>query len=108
MGLWARDRRLLALRARRVDAFAAFLLAVFGTGVAGLIFLGTCLVGRPLTFVLAVGWGLGLLVEATVRIPLIYLLPIDVMAGLSQVLQLVAYGLLIVWTIAYVRRQRRR
>lgn len=153
----------VALRTRRVDAFAGFLLAVFGvglvlsfvtgdarfllvkdsigTGVAGLIFLGTCLAGRPLTFhaakramsgggaereamwdrrwrdepafrrtfvVLAVGWGLGLLAEAAVRIPLIYLLSIDVMAGLSQVLQIVAYGLLIVWTIAYVRRAQRR
>jgi hypothetical protein len=31
----------------------------------------------------AVVWGVGLLLEAIVRIPLIYLLPIDVMVGVS-------------------------
>lgn len=62
----------VALRNRRLDGFAAFLMAVFavglalsfatgdarfmlakdsvGTVVAGLIFLGTCVVGRPMMF----------------------------------------------------------
>lgn len=151
----------VALRNRRLDGFAAFLMAVFavglalsfvtgdarfmltkdsvGTAAAGLIFLGTCVIGRPMSFyaaqrfsatttgaatwwntmwetsptfrrgfrVMSAVWGIGLLVEALVRIPLIYLLPINVMVGLSTVLQVAAFTLLIAWNIWYGKRMQR-
>lgn len=53
-------------------------------------------------------WGLGLLAEAIVRIPLIYLLPISVMVGLSTAMLLGTIGGLIVWNIRYVARFDRR
>ncbi len=53
-------------------------------------------------------WGVGLLVEAAVRIPLIYVLPIQVMVGLSTVLQAAVFTLLIAWTMWYGKRMRRR
>ncbi|MEU7852733.1 VC0807 family protein [Nonomuraea sp. NPDC049141] len=56
---------------------------------------------RTLTLV----WGVGLLAEAIIRIPLIYRLPLDVMTGLSTVLQLATFALLIGWSLLY--RQRR-
>ncbi|MBV8996019.1 MAG: hypothetical protein JO287_20480 [Pseudonocardiales bacterium] len=150
------------MRNRRLDGFAAFLMAVFavglalsfvtgdarfmlakdsiGTAVAGLIFLGTCVVGRPMTFyaaqrvsatasekrawwntmwettpafrrgfrLMSVVWGVGLLVEAAIRIPLIYVLPIDVMVGLSTVLQVAALTLIMTWNVWYARRMQRR
>lgn len=153
----------VAFRGRRLDGFAAFLLAVFGVGlalsfitgdarflllkdsigtaVAGLIFLGTCLVGRPLIFyaakrttgvndperearwetrwqeepalrrtflVLSVGWGVGLLIEAVLRVPLIYLLSIDVVPALSTALQIAAFAVLTLWTVWYVKRAQAR
>lgn len=153
----------VAVRARRLDGFAAFLLTIFGVGLAlsfvtgddrflllkdsfgtalaGLIFLGTCLFGRPLIFyaakrtttvsdperearwetrwreepafrrtfvLLSVGWGVGLLVEALVRVPLVYLLPIDVVPALSTALQIAAFVVLIFWTLWYVRRVQSR
>lgn len=147
----------VAVSSRKFDGFAAFLLTVFGvglalafvtgdarfllakdsvtTGVAGLIFLGTCLFGRPLCFyaagrmlartpgkrrhweslwasskefrhlmlVMTLVWGFGQLAEAVVRLPLVYLLPIDVMAGLSSAMQIAAYVLLTLWTVWYVK-----
>ncbi|MGH3571052.1 MAG: VC0807 family protein [Pseudonocardiaceae bacterium] len=151
----------VALHNRRLDGFAAFLMAVFavglalsfatgdarfmlakdsvGTAVAGLIFLGTCVVGRPMMFyaaqrlsattsekrelwnslwqtkpafrrgfrLMSVVWGVGLLVEAAVRIPLIYLLPIQVMVGLSTMLQAAAFSLLMTWNMWYGKRMQR-
>ncbi|GAA1668639.1 VC0807 family protein [Fodinicola feengrottensis] len=148
----------VAIKARRVDVFAGFLLAVFGvglvlsfvtgsarflllkdsvgTGVAGLLFAGSCFVGRPLIFyaakrmqgdggarfedlwataepfrkmfrLMSMVWGLGLLFEALVRIPLVFLLPIDVMTGLSSIMFIAAMVLLTVWTFGYVRRKLR-
>ncbi len=151
----------VALRSRRLDGFAAFLMAMFavglalafatgdakfmlakysvGTAIAGLIFLGTCVVGRPVMFyaaqrfaattsekreswntlwqtkpafrhgfrVMSVVWGVGLLVEAAVRLPLIYLLPIQVMVGLSTVLQIAAFSLLMTWGMWYGKRMQR-
>ncbi|HKS50309.1 MAG TPA: VC0807 family protein [Pseudonocardiaceae bacterium] len=151
----------VAVRNRRLDGFAAFLMVLFavglalsfvtgdarfllakdsiGTAVAGLIFLGTCVVGRPMTFyaaqrfaattaekrawwntrwqttpafrrgfrVMSVIWGVGLLLEAAVRIPLIYVLPIDIMVGLSTVLQVAALTLIMTWNVWYGRRMQR-
>jgi hypothetical protein len=152
----------VALHHRKLDGFAAFMMTVFavglalsfvtgdarfmlakdsaGTAIAGLIFLGTCIIGRPISFyaaqrfagttgrsqtwwndrwqtspafrrgfrVMSLVWGVGLLIEAAVRILLIYVLPIDVMVGLSTVLQLAAFTLLITWNVWYGRRMRAR
>ncbi|MET9021145.1 VC0807 family protein [Actinopolymorpha sp. NPDC004070] len=152
----------VAIRARTFDAFAAFMVAIFGfglvmslvtgdarfllvkesfgTGAAGLAFLGSCFVGRPLIFyaarrfsartvaaragweemwhsspgfrrtffVLSAGWGAGLLVEAAVRVVLVYLLPVDVMAGLSSVLGIAGFVVLLTWNMWYIRRVRAR
>jgi hypothetical protein len=142
----------VALRARRFDAFAAFLLVEFGVGlgfafftgdarflvakesfstaIAGLIFLGSCAVGRPMvryaavrfrpeldqlwrtepavrrTFVvLTLGWGAGLLAEAAARLAIAYTLPVDTAAGLSQLLRFGGIGLLVLWTFASVKRR---
>jgi hypothetical protein len=53
-------------------------------------------------------WGIALLAEAALRVPLVYLLPADVMAGLSVVLLLVVIGLLSVWTAWYAGRVQNR
>lgn len=53
-------------------------------------------------------WGVGLLTEATARISLIYVLPISVMVGLSTVLQIAAFTLLMTWSLAYGKRMRRQ
>ena len=152
----------VALRERRLDGFAGFLMAMFaiglalsfvtgdarfmlvkdsiGTAVAGSIFLGTCVVGRPMMFyaaqrfsgttgvkqawwqdmwqtnpafrrgfrMMSAVWGLGLLIEAAVRIPLIYVLPIHVMVALSTMLQLAAFALLMMWSVWYGKRMRRQ
>ena len=43
-------------------------------------------------------WGAGLLAEAVVRVVLVYLLPVDVMVGVSTGLTVVTFGVLIAWT----------
>ncbi len=144
-------------RTRRFDGFAAFMLVEFGVGlgfalltgdarflvakesfstaIAGLIFLGTCVYGRPMIWhaavrfqpaargelerkwhtvpefrrafrVLTVGWGAGLLAEAVARVAVAYTLPVDAAAGLSQLLRFGTMGLLVMWTIATARRRR--
>jgi hypothetical protein len=151
----------LALRKRKFDGFAAFLMTLFGvgvlltfvtgderflvakdslnTGLAGLIFLGSCLARRPLTFtvvkrlagrdqdrlasltakwgdsppfrraiyVTSIGWGVGLLIDAAIRVPLVYLLPIDVAVGVSKLMHIATFGVLIIWTAWYGRRVER-
>ncbi|HZZ45349.1 MAG TPA: VC0807 family protein [Pseudonocardia sp.] len=147
----------VALRDRKLDPFALFMLVLFGAGLAltfvtgdarlllvkdvatgalaGLLFLGSALIGRPLTFYAAIRfagaahadriragwahplarraftrmtvvWGLGLLVDAAVRIAVIYLLPIDVAVGVSTVLMVITFGALIAWTGPATRRLR--
>src|SRR5262249_12518215 len=108
------------------------------SGSLGLLLLGSCLVGRPVPYVLlrrvnagrpelpaqwdrlwqtrpslrrvfvvtSLVWGAGLLIEAIVRIPLIYLLPTDVAAGLSTLLQLGTLALLAAWSLWYRRRRQ--
>jgi hypothetical protein len=44
-------------------------------------------------------WGVGLLIDAALRIACIYLLSPDVAAGVSQALMVTAYTLLIAYTI---------
>jgi hypothetical protein len=53
---------------------------------------------------LSLGAGIACLIEALVRTVLVYLLPIDVMVGLSQVLQIVVIVLLVGWILWYSRR----
>ncbi|WP_203874783.1 VC0807 family protein [Planobispora takensis] len=148
----------VALRQRRFDGFAAFMGLLFGVGlglafltgderfllavksvttsIAGLVFLGTCLLGRPAAFavakrfgaedadtarrwdalyaaepafrrvylVMTLVWALVLLAESALRVPLVYLLPTDVMAGLSSLLLIGTIGLLALWSGWYGKR----
>jgi hypothetical protein len=154
----------VAARDRRVDGFAGFLLVLFGLGlalsfltgdprfvlakdsvtttVAGLAFLGSCLVGRPLCYlaarrmarpvdgaapghvahryaeqsgatdpardrrwyVLSIGWGVGLLAEAALRLPLVYLVPLDVAVGTSKAMMVLCFAVLVTWTIRSAKR----
>lgn len=104
------------------------------TGVLAIGFLVSGLMGKPLVYfaaqratggawtdrwatepgvrhtftTLTVGWGAGLLAEAVIRIPLVYLLPTDTMVGVSSALQAVAILGLIGWSVRYVQARRRR
>jgi intracellular septation protein A len=149
------------IKDRKLDGFALFMLALFafgiatafltgdakfvlakeslGSGLAGLIFLGTLVVGKPLIYYmgrrfagsgpealaewerkyatnarfrqvmwrLTAIWGVGLLLDAALRIVLIYLLPLSTMVALSTVLQIAFFGVLILISVKYVRRVRR-
>jgi hypothetical protein len=53
-------------------------------------------------------WGVGLPAEALLRIPLVYLLPVDVAVGATEALLIAALVLLASWNGWYVRRARRR
>jgi hypothetical protein len=66
----------------------------------------TDVVFRHMIAVMSGAWCLGLIGEAAVRVPLIYLLPIDVMAGLSTVLSVAVLGGLFVWTQWYGNGKR--
>jgi len=107
------------------------------TGTIGLVFLGTTLFGTPLTLaasqsfqpdrkaeirqayetdphvrhghrVSSTVWGVGLVLEALVRVPLVFLLPIDVMVGLGEAMTIVVIGGLLAWNIWYVKRATAR
>jgi hypothetical protein len=56
----------------------------------------------------ALGWGLGLLAEATVRVPLIYLIPLDVAVGLSTAMMIAFLIGLFIWNAAYITRAAHR
>lgn len=145
----------VAVRDRGLEPFAAFLMVMFGfglalsfatgdarfvlakdsatTGIAGLVFLGSCLARRPLTYyatlrfagadgvaalrqrwrvpaarhrwyVASVVWGVGLLLEAVLRIAVVYLVPLDTAVAASTALQITALALLIGWTVRSTRR----
>ncbi len=51
-------------------------------------------------------WGAGLLTEAAVRAVLVYLVPIDVMVGLSTALTVVTFAGLIAWNARYIVTHR--
>ncbi|MBO0872287.1 MAG: hypothetical protein J2P19_02730 [Pseudonocardia sp.] len=149
----------VAIRDRRLDVFAGFLLVLFTAGLAltfvtgdarfvlvktlatsvlaGLLFLASCLVHRPLTYyaaqrfagpegaarlramteadpalrsrwyVLSAGWGAGLLAEASIRVPLLYLLPVSVAVGASTAVMVTAFAGLMFWTIRDFKRAAR-
>jgi hypothetical protein len=138
--------------ARQLDPFAAYLLLTFGlslavglattdprliligntlvNGIGGLIFLGSCVIGTPLTQVvgarfrpapddqiagapagkrrihilLSAMWGVGLLVEVVARLAVIANLPVDVANGVNSAITLPVVGLLVLATIVVVRR----
>lgn len=143
-----------AVRERELNLFATVMLVVFGlglllavvsgdarflllknsivTGVVGLVFLASTVLGRPLTLSAAQSfnparrselaeryrtdprvrhghrlcstvWGVVLLLEVLYRVPLVFLLPIDVMVALSEALTIITFAGLIAWTIRYVR-----
>ncbi|GAA3513969.1 VC0807 family protein [Actinocatenispora rupis] len=62
---------------------------------------------RRVFVLMSLVWGAGLLAEAIVRLPLIYLLPVDVTAALSTALQVGTVGLLVAWSLWYRRRRQR-
>lgn len=107
------------------------------TGAIGLVFVGTTLWGTPLTLAASQSfqparkaelrheyetnphvrhghrlsstvWGVGLILDALVRVPLVFLLPIDVMVGLGEVMSIAVIGGLLAWNIWYVRRATAR
>lgn len=53
-------------------------------------------------------WGAGLLVEAAVKLVLVYTLPVDVMVAVSAVMGPATFGLLMLWTVAYTVRLQRK
>jgi hypothetical protein len=57
---------------------------------------------------MSVVWGTALLAESALRVPLVYLLPADVMAGVGVVLLLAVIGLLSGWTAWYAGRVQAR
>ncbi|MEO6087507.1 MAG: VC0807 family protein [Umezawaea sp.] len=110
----------------------------FGTAAAALVLLASCASRSPLVLVavragsnhakraeidrlcgsvppfrrafvlMTAVWGVGLLLESILRVPLVYLLPADLMAGLSVVLLLVVIGVLSVWTTWFANRVQSR
>jgi hypothetical protein len=141
------------VRTRRLDPFAIYLLLTFGlslavglattdprailvgntfvNGIGGLIFLGSCVVGTPLTQVvgerfraaedgaptpeqagllrrthvrLSAMWGVGLLVEVVIRLVVIAHLSVDAANGVNSAITLPVVGLLVLATIVVGRR----
>jgi uncharacterized membrane protein len=142
-----------AIRSRRLDPFALYLLLTFGlslavglsttdprlilvgntliNGVGGLIFLGSCVIGTPLTQVvgerfrkpedadsttgetesirrihvrLSAMWGVGLLVEVAIRLLVIANLSVDAANGVNSAITLPVIGLLVLATVVVSRR----
>jgi intracellular septation protein A len=56
---------------------------------------------RHVIAVMSAAWCFGLIGEAVVRVPLVYLLPVDVMAGVSTAMSVVVFVTLFVWTRWY-------
>jgi hypothetical protein len=107
------------------------------TGVLGLVFLATTLFGTPLTLAASQSfqparkaeirqeydtdphvrrghrlsstvWGVGLILEALIKVPLVFLLPISVMVALGEVMTIAAIAGLLAWNIWYVKRASAR
>lgn len=105
------------------------------TGAIGLVFLATVLRGRPLTLaaqqswspataddlgreyaenpavrrghrISSTVWGLGLLAESLLRVPIVYLLPLDVAVGASSALLVATIVGLMIWNARYAARAR--
>jgi hypothetical protein len=114
------------------DARFLLLKESFVTAGVGLVFLLSAAGGRPLTlsaaqtsqpwraaaidrmfrerpdirrrfFISAVVWGVGLLIESAVRVPLVYSLSTDSMVGLSEAMFWGTIGTLMAWNLFYTR-----
>lgn len=141
------------VKMRKLDPFAGYLLLTFGlslavglattdprlilvgntlvNGLGGLVFLGSCVIGTPLTQVvgqrfrdpeddaptaeqaahirrihvrLSAMWGIGLLVEVSARLVIIAHASVDVANGVNSTLSLAVVGLLVLATIVVGRR----
>jgi uncharacterized membrane protein len=139
------------LRSRSLDPFALYLLLTFGlslavglsttdpkmilvgntavNGLGGLIFLGSCVIGTPLTQVigdrfqtsdapdpedmrrrrrihvqLSAMWGIGLLIEVAIRLVVIGNVSVDVANGVNSAISLPVVGLLVLATVIVTRR----
>lgn len=142
-----------AIRARRLDPFAGYLMLNFGLslavglvtsdarmlmvgdtlvgGIGALIFLGSCVVGRPLTQVVAervhgapgpgeqdftrrvhillsAMWGVGLLIGMLISLVIIFSLSVDVGKGVNTVVSLALTGVLILATAVVAKKARSR
>jgi uncharacterized membrane protein len=141
------------VKSRRLDPFAGYLLLTFGlslavglattdpkmiligntfvNGLGGLIFLGSCFIGTPLTQVvserfrsdseaadegapdprvrrihvlLSAMWGVGLLVEVAIRLVVIANLSVDAANGVNSAITLPVIGFLVLATMVVIRR----
>lgn len=142
-----------AIRARRLDPFAGYLMLNFGLslavglvtsdarmlmvgdtlvgGIGALIFLGSCVVGRPLTQVVAervhgapgpgeqdfarrvhillsAMWGVGLLFGMLVSLAIIFTMSVDVGKGVNTVVSLALTGLLMLATLVVGKKAKSR
>lgn len=114
------------------DARFLLLKESIGTGVAAAAFLVSCAFGRPLLYhaaarlqgdaaaadekwrtvpafrrnlrVMTLTWGAALLVDAVVRIPLIYLLPVEAAVTVSSVLFIASLVLPALWSGWFIKR----
>ena len=145
----AKERKFQLFSAVMVGVFTVGLLLTFFTGdarfllvkesagtfVAGVAFLVSCLIGKPLIYyaalrmqpakeaefaeqwetsagfrhaftVMSVVWGSGLLAESLLRIPLVFVLPVEVMVTVSTAMIITAFVLLTVWTKWYIGRRQ--
>lgn len=134
---------------RKVDGLAAFMLGMYGvmfvlaaatsderlllardpltSGLAGLVFLGSCATAMPATAYLAhklhgrpaddrrrmhvvesLVLGAGLLAEAVVRLVLVGTEPIGVVAGLSPAVEFAVLPVLVAWMVWHRRRAQGR
>ncbi|EWM16022.1 VC0807 family protein [Kutzneria sp. 744] len=149
----------VAARHRKFELFSAVMVGVFtvglvlsfvtgdvrfllvkesaGTFVAGVAFLVSCLMGKPLVYfaalrmqpareaefaqlwatmpqfrrsftVMSAVWGFGLVFEALLRIPLVFVLPVEVMVTVSTVMIIAVFVLLAVWNKWYATRAQAR
>ncbi|WP_431237082.1 VC0807 family protein [Mycolicibacterium aichiense] len=140
------------VRVRRLDPFAVYLLLTFGlslavglsttdpklvllgntvvNGIGGLIFLGSCVIGTPLTQVvsdrfsnadeeretadadrrrrihvrLSAMWGVGLLLEVAIRLIVIGRFSVDTANGVNSVITIAVIGVLVTATVVTSRR----
>jgi intracellular septation protein A len=139
------------VKSRRLDPFAGYLLLTFGlslavglattdpkmilvgntvvNGLGGLVFLGSCFIGTPLTQVvgerfgppedvddaakarrrrvhvqLSAMWGVGLLIEVAIRLVVIANLSVDAANGVNSAITLPVIGGLVLATVIVGRR----
>ena len=145
-----------AIRARRLDPFAGYLMLNFGLslavglitsnarmlmagdtlvgGIGALVFLGSCVIGKPLTQVvservkhdddepepgeeafihrvhvlLSAMWGIGLLVGMLISLAIIFSLSIDVAKGVNTVVSLALIAVLMAATFWFGGRARKQ